>query len=324
MAHMVDSMFYNTNADGTGRFKPWHGLGTPVDNALTSKEAIVAAGLDWKVKLAEGFMKTEDGLLLPANAMITYRSDTNAPLGVVSDKYACLQNEEAFEFTDELIGNSDAKYDTAGSLEGGRRIWLLAKMPNTQLLGDEIEHYICFTTSHDGGSSVRVICTNVRVVCNNTLMMALNGAHRSWSCVHRGTLKERLEEAKHTLFMSQKYNESFKKEAERLAKLKISPAVMQDYLNYMFRVEEDDDNITERRAKNMITLRNNFMSAYNEEDLDNHRHTAWGLLNAASDFISHYKPLRQSKNHQEKVFLSFINGNKFLDTTYDFINAMAA
>jgi len=325
MAHMIDSLFYNTNADGTNRWKPWHSLGTPVPDALTSDDALTAAGLDWEVKMGESLLRTPEGLLVPTGNMVTYRSDTNAPLGIVSEKYVALQNKDAFAFTDALLENdSDVRYDTAGALEGGKRIWLLAKMPNFDILGDEVESYLCFTTSHDGSSSVRVVATDVRVCCNNTLTFALANAKRSWSCVHRGTLTERLEEAKHTLFMAKKYNEELKKDAERLSKIKISPKVMQDYLNYMFEIKEDDDNITKRRAKNMIILRNNFMNAYNEDDLNNHRGSAWALVNAASDFISHYKPLRKSKNHQEKVFMSFIDGNKFLDTTYNFVNEIAA
>ena len=173
MAANVETMFYV-------REKPWHGLGTCVEEAPTSADALRLAGLDWEVKQRNiqvcGGAKIE-------NFKANVRSSDGAVLGVVSDRYQIVQNAEAFSFTDELIGG-DVRYETAGSLQNGKKIWLLARMPAQKIVGDDVEPYLCFSNTHDGSGSIRVCMTPIRVVCNNTLNLALNSAVRSWSTKH--------------------------------------------------------------------------------------------------------------------------------------------
>ena len=135
MTANVETMFYV-------RTTPWHGLGTRVEEALTSQDALHYSGLDWKVEqepLMTGTFKDVPGF--KANI----RSDNGTVLGVVSNRYQVVQNEEAFAFTDELIGEG-VVYETAGSLNGGRKVWLLAKLPERyHLAGEAVEPYIVFT-----------------------------------------------------------------------------------------------------------------------------------------------------------------------------------
>ena len=129
MSANVESMFY------AGREKPWHGLGTQVEEAPTSADALRLAGLDWTVQRKPiqvcGGRKVD-------NFFANVRSSDGAVLGVVSDRYQVVQNAEAFAFTDALIGGEgQVHYETAGSLMGGRKIWLLAKLPDTEIVGDK-------------------------------------------------------------------------------------------------------------------------------------------------------------------------------------------
>ena len=122
MAANVESMFYV-------REVPWHGLGTKVEEAPTSEEALRIAGLNWTVDQTPVY--TDSGLLIPGYKA-NRRSTDGSILGIVSDRYKIVQNTEAFEFTDAIVGETEdgvVKYETAGSLCGGKRIWLLAKMP---------------------------------------------------------------------------------------------------------------------------------------------------------------------------------------------------
>ena len=139
MSANVESMFY------AGREKPWHGLGTQVDEAPTSADALRLAGLDWKVERKPiqvcGGRKVD-------NFFANVRSSDGAVLGVVSDRYQVVQNAEAFAFTDALI-EGEVRYETAGSLMGGRKIWLLAKLPDREIVGDKTEPYLCFSNTHD-------------------------------------------------------------------------------------------------------------------------------------------------------------------------------
>ena len=188
MSHEVENMMYV-------REKPWHSLGVRVEEAPTSAEAIKLAGLDWTVEGRPIF--TDSGIQIPGYVANT-RSSDNSVLGVVSEKYQIVQNADAFAFTDALIGE-DCRYETAGSLKNGKSVWMLAKLPRTKLLDDDVDQYLCFNNSHNGMGAVRVFSTPVRVVCNNTLNIALSQASRFWSCKHMGKMEDKLAEASHTL-----------------------------------------------------------------------------------------------------------------------------
>lgn len=121
MSANVETMFFT-------REKPWHGLGTRVEQAPDSKDALVAAGLDWNV--FQRAIVTEDGIHLPGYKA-NVRDTDNKVLGVVTDRYKVVQNSEAFAFTDDLLGEG-VRYETAGSLQEGKRTWMLAKLPQVQ------------------------------------------------------------------------------------------------------------------------------------------------------------------------------------------------
>lgn len=188
MSHEVETMMYV-------REKPWHGLGRMVEEAPTSADALRLAGLDWKIESRD--VLTAEGLVIPGYKANT-RDKDGAVMGIVSNRYSIVQNEEAFAFTDALVGEG-ITYETAGSLRGGKQIWLLGKMPDRKILGEDFEPYICFTNTHDGSGAVRACMTPIRVVCNNTLNAALKQASRSWSTPHKGNVAARLEEARQTL-----------------------------------------------------------------------------------------------------------------------------
>ena len=219
MAANVETMF-------SVREKPWHGLGKIVMEAPGSKEALKLAGLDWKVVQQPIF--TDHGMIDGYKANI--RSTDNEVLGVVSDRYKVIQNTDAFSFTDELLGEG-VRYETAGSLQRGKKVWLLARLPKEFIIaGDRISPYLVFSNTHDGSGAVRVAVTPVRVVCNNTLNLALDTAKRSFSMVHTGDVKGKVQEAKQTLFMADRYMEKLGAEFERLRKQKITDRRVKDKL----------------------------------------------------------------------------------------------
>lgn len=147
MAANVESMFYTRTA-------PWHGLGTRVLEAPASKEALVLAGLDWKV--LQKSLSTADGLPVPG-FKANVRETDNRVLGVVTDRYKVVQNEDAFAFTDSLLGEG-VTYETAGSLQDGRRTWILARLPQRYIIsGDEMAPYLVFMNSHDGSGVSRTV-----------------------------------------------------------------------------------------------------------------------------------------------------------------------
>lgn len=178
------------------RETPWHGLGRIIMDAPASREALELAGLDWQVESRNIYSGT--GAMIPGYRA-NVRSTDDAVLGVVSDRYRIVQNKEAFQFTDDLLGEG-VTYETAGSLQGGKKVWMLARLPRKYLIaGDQVEPYLVIFNSHDGSSGVKVAMTPIRVVCQNTLNLALNTAKRSWTARHTENVLLRVQDARETL-----------------------------------------------------------------------------------------------------------------------------
>ena len=290
MAANVESMFYV-------RETPWHGLGTRVEEAVTSDEALRIAGLNWQVDQTDVY--THEGLIIPGYKA-NRRSTDNAILGIVSDRYKIVQNTEAFEFTDAIVGETEdgvVKYETAGSLSGGKRIWLLAKMPTKNIVGDDVEPYMFFSNSHDGSGAIKVGMTPIRVVCQNTLNMAMNTAKRQWSTKHVGDMQSKLEEAKLCLMMANDYMINLDIEADKLVNKKLYEEQIEEILDMMFPVS---DNASERKKNNVLQFRQNFWKAYDMPDIAKFKDSAWKAVNAMSDCVTHSAPLRNTETYYEK------------------------
>lgn len=300
MAHLVESMMYV-------RETPWHGLGTRVETAPTSAEALRLAGLDWEVTSESIY--TEAGIEIPGWKANT-RSKDNTVLGVVTDRYRICQNTEAFSFTDNLIGG-EVHYETAGSLRNGKTVWLLAKLPQTKVAGDEVDPYLCFTNTHDGSGAIRACVTPIRVVCNNTLTIAFNGAKRHWATKHVGDLNEKMQEAREVLAFSEEYMYNLDKKADDLANAMITRQTLDEILNEMWPVQEDD---SDRRKETVKKTKDEYMVCYFAPDIQKFMGTAWGAINAMSDMVTHNAPKRQTANYRENNWGKLMDGHPVLDT----------
>jgi phage/plasmid-like protein (TIGR03299 family) len=308
MAANVETMF-------SVREKPWHGLGTIVADAPKSEEALRLAGLDWKVEQMPIY--TPHGKVDGYKANV--RSTDRQVLGVVTDRYKVIQNTEAFAFTDELLG-AGVRYETAGSLQGGKKIWLLARMPREFIIaGERISPYLVFSNTHDGSGAVRVAVTPIRVVCNNTLNLALNTAARSFSMVHTGDIRGKISEAKQTLFMADKYMENLGREFEKLRKQKITDQQVKEYIEILLPLEKDASLTT---AKNTKRLREDLATRYYDApDLKNVGNNAYRFINAVSDFATHASPIRRTRNYNENLFMRTYEGNPMIDKAYQLLCA---
>lgn len=299
MAALVETMMYV-------REKPWHGLGTEVQEAVTAEEAIELAGLNWEVEGRPVF-DAEHNII--AGYQANTRSTDHSVLGIVSDKYRIVQNREAFDFTDALIGEG-LRYETAGSLKNGKQIWLLGKMPDRDIVGDKFEPYICFTNTHDGSGAVKVAMTPIRVVCNNTLNLALSSAKRSWSAVHKGNISQKMDEARQTLSLADLYLSRLSEEADFLANKSMTEGEMRDALNKMIPMPAD---ATDRQKKTIEETQEQIMICTVSPDLLKFLNTRWAFVNAVSDYVGHGKPGRQTKNYEENRWGRIINGHVLLD-----------
>ena len=304
MAANIETMFYV-------RQTPWHGLGVKVAEAPTSKDALWLAGLDWNVVQEEIY--TEN-----ANPVTGFKANVRdidkKVLGVVTDRYKVVQNSEAFAFTDSLLGEG-VRYETAGSLQGGRRVWLLARLPQEYIIeGERISPYLVFSNTHDGSGAVKVAVTPIRVVCNNTLNLALNTAKRSWSIIHTGNITDKMEEAKNTLFMASDYMDKLGKEFKNLRRKKLTDKQVLGYINTLLPVE---DGASSQQKKNILRLQDNLKIRYfDAPDLKDVGNNAYRFLNAAADWAGHEEPLRKTAGYKEQLFARIIDGNPFVDKAY--------
>lgn len=313
MSALVETMVYVKRNE---RDVPWHKLGTPTPNVMTSVEALELGGLNWNVIQEDAFLS--DGTKIP-NMVVNIRDKDHSVLGTVTDRYKIVQNKEAFDFTDSLVGNG-LTYETAGSLRDGKTIFLLGNMPKTTILGDDVEPYICFTNSHDGTGAIRACLTPVRVVCNNTLNLALNTAKRTWTCKHTGNIQAKLDEAKYTLELADMYIDKLALEADRLANIRVTDDQVLAWCNELFPVAEDDSDCKKRNAEYM---KGEIVNCYLAPDIAKFMGTAWGVMNAISDFATHTKPNRETQTYWENNFAKILNGHPIMDYFYDKVNALA-
>lgn len=334
MAACVETMMY------VGE-KPWHGLGTEVKEAPTSADAIRLAGLDWLVKQEDLYIKGVDGNFTKVPLKANVRDTDHKFLGGVTNRYGIIQNYECFAFTDKFIGD-DVRYETAGSLNGGKKIWLLARMKRQILAEETIDPYLVFMNTHDGTGAVRVAMTPIRVVCNNTLNLALSTASRHWSCAHKGNIMDKLDAARFTLCNAKEYMDALEEEFGELKLKKISESQLRNMIDTLLKIEYEDlynkSTAVSPGSSSVIDLkeiarsrkfeeklnrkRNDLITLYfDKPDLRGTEHTAFRFVNAVSDYATHNTDHKNTKTYNENLFMRTVDGHSMIDTAYEIARA---
>lgn len=366
MAHNIEIRKVNgvdvaSFAENGKRNRAWHGLGNEqqiFDRPMFVSEALKACHADYKVKLSpvvalndEIIAAMENGqsieadkllsLLMP-NTKATMRLDTDKPLGIVSDQYGIVQNEDAFKFVDMFCSGKFADRDntplieTCGVLGNGERVFITAKFPKPIVLDarrdDLVDMYVVFTTSHDGTGSVRCLCTPVRVVCNNTLRLALRENIGRVSFRHSSKVMERLdlldkenaEFAYKALNLASLYEKEFKESYDHLRNIKLAEKDLDNIIAEITLADDAKKAFLETRNiyhEDIKTRgRNIFLGI--KECLDNgigqdyqERGTAQWALNGITSF---YQNVQNFKDNETK-FESIFDGNvaKKVQKAYD-------
>ena len=306
--NIVPKSMYDT------RKNPWDSLGSITFPGSTKmRDALHLADLDFTVSQADQFCYI-DGVQIPTGAVANYRTDNGEILGTVGKRYRIVQNWEAFDFIDELLEH-DIQLETAGHVKGSKVIWMLAKTPDSMVLGDKFENYLLFANSFDGTRAVSVCFTSIRVFCQNTMNLALKKAARKWSFAHKGDIASKVRECQNILAMQTKYNKTLNDTAEALAHVKIGTERGCQMVNRLFPINADMGDIaTQRASENRVR----FMRCLKAPDLADHWNgnlvDGWGFISAASDFAYHTEPVRRTKSSAEHPMVDALEGNKLLDT----------
>lgn len=306
--HNVETLFYVGET-------PWHGLGTKIETAPTSEDAIVAAGLDWNV--IQEPVYTAEGVLIPGYKA-NIRDTDRKVLGMVTNKYKIVQNKDAFSFTDSLLGEG-VRYETAGSLASGKRVWMLARLEDRLITDEKVSPYLVFTNNHDGTGAVKVAITPVRVVCQNTLNLALRTAERSWSAAHMGNIEDKLNEAKKTLLNAENYLECLEEEFGELKMQKLTDNQVVQYIKELIPMDEKASDRIKSNTKDMwVEIMDRYLYTPNLQPLEK---SAYRFVNAVSDFATHRQPARRTANYQENLFMKTVDGNALIDMSYKLVKA---
>jgi len=300
---------------------PWHGLGVLVKSAVNSADAIRLAGLDWSV-IKQQLRYEHDGNILEApDAWGIVRQDTGAFLGTVGSRYAPIQNRDGFGLLDGALSRFGAKYETAGALFGGRKVWMLAQLPKQGFtLGqqDRSDAYALVTMAHDGTGALYCYPTSVRVVCNNTFTASISDRCKGISIRHSGSVRQKLADAERALAGTAQAHEQFADAARHMAgkAIEIRPYAA-NVLEEIIQVNEARELVRELIASNDRNAKQEAEKALARKEQAHrealaeiiHRYhteqlaeegTAWRAFNAITDYADHGEPGRQAKDLTER------------------------
>lgn len=279
-----------------------------ISSSTNVSEALAMAGVDWEVVSNKIF--DESGNEIPGYRA-NIRQDTGDTLGIVSDRYQIVQNYEAFDFVNELPLEGDFKFESAGIFRGGKSMWIMGSLPEVNILGDDISNNVVFVNSHDGSSGVKVMMTPIRLICSNMINLATKEADRIWAAKHTSGISHKIDEARYTLSLADKYMEKLEEEACRFTEIKLADSEIEAIIDKMFPVNYDVD--SSRKINNIIAFKNNFFACYNEEDIKKFKGNAWGAINAMADLIDHKLPGRNTSDYYANHWSKLINGHETLD-----------
>jgi len=275
--------------------KPWHGLGTELNEPATAVEAIKAADLDYTVVKEKVFAIHNGSNVLVPGKFATINLANNLPLGIVGDNYKVIQNREAFSFFDVVVGEGQAIYQTAGALGKGERIWVLAKLPKEMVIAREdiVEKYLVLTNSHDGTSSLKMYFTPIRVVCQNTLNASLKDTGDGISIRHIGNVKSKIDEARRVLGIAVNYFSQFELISKQLVDVKLDVKKAESYFERILKIDGDDEASTRKENQKLDLLH---LFEYGKgNDNPAVRHTMWAGYNAVTEYTDHYKAFRNEE-----------------------------
>jgi phage/plasmid-like protein (TIGR03299 family) len=301
MAHELETLANGQTAFVTARQSAWHRLGTLTSDCLTAEDAIAKALLGgWKVrKIAlQGVETTPDGINLIEcpDKVMTVRTNivtgVTEYLGVVGTDYATVQNEEAAEVLNRLVDESGAHFETAGSLRGGRMVFLTMKLPTAMRIAgvDDMELYLCATTSHDGTCALRVDATPIRVVCANTQRAAIAHSKGSYTFRHTCNVRQQIAQAREAMGLMWRYLDGFQAEAEKMLNEALTMGEFENVIAQLWPVADDASEQTKNNAKKRrTTLR------YLIRDSDTQaaiKGTRWAGFQAVTEYIDHFAPAK--------------------------------
>lgn len=290
---------------------PWWSLGTltgtVTDEALGSADAIVAAGLAWDVEKRPVFFGATDESVMGtgkvADQFAVVRTDTEAALSIVGKVWSPFQNRDMFRFLADLIANGQITFETAGSLDGGRKVFASMFLPNDIVLdadgaADVIKPYVLAINYHGNGSFLAAT-TPLRVECANTARWAVEGAISKWTVRHTVNALDRYEEARKSLGLSISYYDRYAAEGEKMLQTTMSAAEFDRFIEWMFPIDSDATN----RQRNAAEGKRDKVRELHDTapTTTKIRGSVWGAEQAAVEWLDFHSQVKPGRTLREDI-----------------------
>lgn len=295
---------------------PWHRIGTVTDKAVNSEQAISHAGLDWTVSTRPLVTFSDekgvnDRLIDVPDTFATVRDSDDSVLGVVGDRYKVVQNKECFNFLDTVVDDSEATYETAGSLNNGKIVWMMLNLGKEIKVDEDVTvPYLLMVNSHDGSTSVRGLPTPIRVVCSNTLRLALSSnAYKGFSFRHTQNVDGRIQQARTLLNLSYEYVDGFQEEMEKLLVTTVTDDKFYDILENLMPLPLAKENNASQVSR-VNQQRSSIEKLWYEPEFANQQGTAWSLLNAVSNYEQWHSHLRGDTSRDERIAIKTVQNTE--------------
>ncbi len=294
MAHEITT----TDTVGIVASKGWHGLGREIPGNWTALEALESLGLDWEVWESTLLTATlpDGSTVSSADAgKATVRSDTREVLGLVGPGYCPIQNRTLAAMADSLgSGDASPRVDSAGSLAGGRKVFISLRGEDTVMGGDECRTYLLLANSHDGSGSLRIHPTSTRVVCANTYAGSERDAHLGFAWRHTAGLLLRQEEIISTVSQWRGRIYTMTRQADALASVNVNHdrirelfvSVYERQVGYSTPVYPSSP-MEIRRKERAVAALSHMSSVFDRERGIGCKPSMWLAANAASNWVQH-------------------------------------
>ena len=317
--HLVETMAYAGE-------KPWHGLG----NKLAPQQSIDTwkqqAGMDWQIEASEVRYISGTNHVGVINAFpeqkVLYRSDSKAPLAVVSKSFQVVQPGEILEFYRDLSAVNGFELETAGVLREGRKFWALAKTgQSTTLKGrDKVDGYLLLATACDGTLATTAQFTSVRVVCNNTLQIALGQANGAIKVPHRSAFDP--DAVKRQLGITVSSWDGFVVRMKALVDRPVDPDSAEGLLRRVLTYQGQDNKTTVVNEQAVATVCALYEGGGQGALMASSRGTAWGLLNSVTEFVDHHRRARSNDHRRDAAW--FGQGAQIKQRAWDEVMKLVA
>ena len=287
-------MSHNLNINAAGRASiafagetPWHRLGQKINGAFDAATALREGGLDYTVEKVP-VCTADDNLTIPDRFALR-RTDTRDVLGMVTDFYQPLQNREAFGFFDAVFGKGKARYEVAGVLGKGEKVWLLAKLPGEFAVAgaDTVGKFLLLSNGFDCNEPIRARFTPIRVVCQNTLTAALRGTESEIRIQHIGDVQGKLEIAGKLLKAAGVYYQDLEEVFRGFVRREMTSRTLNNYVTRAVTGQitklEDLTKPARKTVDRILDLHETGRGA----DLKNVRGSLWGAYNAITEHVDH-------------------------------------